>query len=68
MRFAGHCWRAKPEFVSDLLFWTPSHGVRQVARHAPTDTDQLCYDTEGLHNDRLTLMQDRDGCRMNVRA
>lgn len=60
MRFAGRCCRVKHEFVSDLLFWSLSDGARQVARHAPTDTDQLCHDTKGLHNDRATLMQNLD--------
>ena len=30
LHFAGHCWRNKKVFASDLLFWDPKHGKRQA--------------------------------------
>ena len=25
-RHAGHCWRSRDEFISDILLWTPTYG------------------------------------------
>ena len=25
-RHAGHCWRSRDEFISDVLLWTPTYG------------------------------------------
>ena len=25
-RHAGHCWRSRGEFISDVLLWTPAYG------------------------------------------
>lgn len=47
--------------MSDLLFWTLSHGARQTDHPTVTYIDQLCYDTECLPNDIVTLIRDQDG-------
>ena len=44
-RHAGHCWRSRDEFVSDVLLWTPAHGRAKARRPARTYIQQLCADT-----------------------
>ena len=46
IRPAGHCWRSRDEFISDVLLWTPSHGR---AKHG----DQLepTYSSSGRMQD-----------------
>lgn len=51
---------------NDLLFWTPRHGARRVARPTTTYIVQLGYDTELHPNDLLALMQDRDFWRQRL--
>ena len=29
-RHAGHCWKSKDEFISNILQWTPTHGHTSV--------------------------------------
>ena len=66
-RHAGHCWRSKDEFISDVLLWTPSHGQAKVGQSARTYIQQLCANIgcnlEGLPE----AMDDRDGWRERVR-
>ena len=44
-RHAGHCWWYKDEFMSDILLWTPTHGLTSVSQtvkayihQCPTET------------------------------
>ena len=58
-RFAGHCFRAKEEVVSDLLLWKVSNSRKL------TYPDVISRDT-GIEKDELsTVMADRD-CWRNV--
>ena len=43
-RYAGHCWRSRDEFISDVLLLTPSHGRAKAGRPARTYVQQLCED------------------------
>ena len=47
-RHAGHCWRSRDEFISDVLLWTPWYGRTKAWRPARTHIQQLCEDTEDL--------------------
>ena len=42
---AGHCWRSRDEFISDVLLWTPTYGQAKAGRPARTYIQQLCEDT-----------------------
>ena len=44
IRHAGHYWRSRDEFISDVLLWTPSHGWGKARRPARTYIQQLCED------------------------
>ena len=35
-RYAGHCWRNKNEFISDILLWTSTHWYTNVDRPIKT--------------------------------
>ena len=61
-RHAGHCWRSKDEYISDVLLWTPSHG-----RLAQTYILQLCADTGCSPEDLPEVMDDREGWWERVR-
>ena len=37
-RHAGHCWRSRDEFISDVLLWTPAYGRAKAGRSARTYT------------------------------
>ena len=41
-RHAEHCRRSSDELISDVLFWTPSHGQATVGQPARTYQQQLC--------------------------
>ena len=66
-RPAGHCWRSRDEFISDIVLWTPSHGRAKVGRPAITYTRQLCADTGCSLEDLPRAMDDRDRWRERVR-
>ena len=59
LRFAGHCYRAKDECISDLLLWRPKHGRRSVGRPAKTYVDLLEEDTGFKTEELVDLMEDR---------
>ena len=63
-QFAGHCFRAKDQIISDLLLWRlpcPNRGSRPL-----TYPDMLCRDT-GLTFDELgTALRDKDSWRRCV--
>ena len=44
-RHAGHCWRSRDEFISDVLLWTPTYGRAKAGQPARTYMQQLCEDT-----------------------
>ena len=33
-RHAGHCWRSRDEFISDILLWTPTYGWAKAGQPA----------------------------------
>ena len=41
-RNAGHCWRSRDEFVSDIFLCAPSNGRAKAGRPARTYIQQLC--------------------------
>ena len=59
LRFAGHCFRAKNECISDVLLWKPQQGKRRVGRPAKTFTDLLEEDTGYTTVELEALMADR---------
>ena len=66
-RRAGHCWRSRDEFISDVLLWTPSHGRTEAGRPARTYIQQLCADTGCSLDDLPEAMNDKEGWRERVR-
>ena len=40
-RHAGHCWRSRDEFISDVLLWTPTYGRAKAGWPARTYIRQL---------------------------
>ena len=59
-RHAGHCWRSKDEFISDILLWTPTYGRATAGRPAQTYIQQLCEDTGCSSEDLPEVMNDRE--------
>ena len=59
-RHAGHCWRSKGEFISDVLLWTPAYGQAKVGRPARTYIQQLCEDTGCSPEDLPEAISDRE--------
>ena len=66
-RHAGHYWRGRNEFISDVLLWTPSHGRAKAGRPARTFIQQLCVDTGCNSEDLPEAMNDRERRRERVR-
>ena len=66
-KHAGHCWRSRKEFISDVLLWTPSHGRAKAGRPARIYIQQLCVDMECNPEDLPEAMDDREGWRERVR-
>ena len=66
-KHAGHCWRSKNEFISDVLLWTPSYGRAKAGRPARTYTQQLCEDTGCSPEDLQEAMKDREEWRETVK-
>ena len=67
-RRVEHCWRSKNEPISDILLWTPSHGLAKAGRPARTYIQQLCADTGCSLEDLPGAMNDRDGWRESERS
>ena len=55
-----HCWRLKDNLISDILRWTPMHGLTSVGQPAKTYIHQLWMDIEHLLEDLPRTMADRD--------
>ena len=66
-RHAGHCWRSRDKFISDVLLWTPTYGRAQAGRPARTYIQQLCEDTGCSSEDLPEAMNDREKWRERVR-
>ena len=66
-RHAGHCWRSRYEFISDVLLWTPKYGRAKAGRQARTYIQQLCEDTGCCPEDLPEEMNDREKWRERVR-
>ena len=67
LKLAGHCIRHPEEEASELVFWEPSHGRRNVGRRAVTYVDVLKQDTGLETTDELkTAMVDRSGWKQRV--
>ena len=66
-RHAGHCWRSRDEFMSDVLLWTPTYGRAKAGRPARTYIQQLCKDTGCSSEDLPEAMNDREKWRERVR-
>ena len=66
-RHAGHCWRSKDEFISDVLLWTPTYGCAKAGRPARTYIQQLCEHTGCKSEDLPEAMNDREKWRERVR-
>ena len=66
-RHAGHYWRSRDEFVSDVLLWNPSLGQAKVGRPARTYIQQLCADTGCSPEDLPKAMVDREGWRKRIK-
>ena len=62
-RHAGHCWRSKDEFITDVLLWTPTYGRAKSGRPARTYIQQLCEDTGCNPEDLPEAMNDREKWR-----
>ena len=57
-RHAGHCWRSRDEFMSDVLLWTPTYGQARAGRPARTYIQQLCENTGCSPEDLPEAMND----------
>ena len=66
-RHAGHCWRSRDVFISDLLQWTPTYGRAKAGWPARTCNQQLCKDTGCSPEDLPEAMNDREKWRERVR-
>ena len=66
-RHAGHCWRSRDEFISDVLLWTPTHGRAKAGRPARTYIQQLWEDTGCCPEDLPRAMNDWEEWRERVR-
>ena len=59
-RQAGHCWRSKGEFISEVFLWTPAYVQAKAERPARTYIQQLCEDTGCSLEDLPEAMNNRD--------
>ena len=66
-RHAGHGWRSRDEFISDVLQWTPTNGRAKAGRPARTYIQQLCEDTGCSSEDLPEAMNNKEKWRERVR-
>ena len=62
-RYAGHCWRSRDEFISDVLLWTPTYGRAKAGRPARSYIQQLCEDRGWSPEDLPEAMNDTEKWR-----
>ena len=60
IRHAGHCWWSGDKLISDVLLWTPSHGLVKAGRPARTYIQQLCEDIGCSPEDLPKAMNNRE--------
>ena len=68
IRHAEHGWRRKDELISDILQWTPSHGLAKAGWPARTFIQQIYADTGCSLEDLPEAMDDRDWWRERFRG
>ena len=67
LRFAGHCFRAENQLVTNLLFWSPNLGRRGQGAGFKTYPKQIQEDTNLLNENEIKgLMADRNLWRQRV--
>ena len=66
MRFAGHVWRNKNEFASNVLLWQPSHGKQDPGRPKRTFIYQLADDTGCNAQELSNAMNNKEDWRKCV--
>ena len=66
-RHAGHCWRSRDEFISDILLWTPAYGQAKAGWPARRYIQQQFEDTGCSPEDVQEAMNDRQKWRERVR-
>ena len=66
-RQAEHLWRSRNELISDILLWTPTHGLAKAGRPPRRYIKQLCEDTGCCPEDLPEAMNDRVKWRERVR-
>ena len=59
-RHAGHCWRSRDEFITDVLLWTPIYGRAKAGWPAQIDIQKLCKDMGCCPEDLPEKMNDRE--------
>ena len=67
-RHAGHCWRSRDEFISDVLLWIPTHGWAKAgwpARNIHSANYVRIWDV--VPEDLPEAMNDREKWRERVR-
>ena len=60
-RHAGHYWRSRDKLISDVLLWTPSHGLAKAGWPAWTYIQHLCTDMGCSSEDLPEAMDYREG-------
>ena len=66
-RFERCAVMAIAEIISDILLWTPSHGLAKAGWPARTYIQQLCANTGCSPEDLPEEMDDREGWQERVR-
>ena len=67
LRFAGHCFRAENQPVTNLLFWSPNQGKRGQGNSFKTYLKQIREDTNLLNENEIkAIMADRNLWRQRV--
>ena len=66
-RYAGHCWRSKNKFISNVHLWTRAHGCASVGWSVKTDLGRLYVNTRCSLKNLPGAMNDRDGWQEEVR-
>ena len=65
-RDAGHCWRSRDEFISDVLLWTPTYGRAKAGWPSWTYIKLLSEDTGYSPEDLPEALNDMEKWRERV--
>ena len=60
-RYVRHGWLSKNEIISDVLWWTSTHGHTSTDQPAKTFIHKVCADIGCSLEDLPGAMNDRDG-------